>query len=409
MNQLKNVFTFEFMEMLKRKTVVISTVVIAVVGFALTFAPRLLGNDSSNEAGYDNDYSVYLNSGIVINNDELKDVRALFSKIQGVVILENAEAIEKALDDKTIATGFLVKSLESYTFYSHDEDVYNSDRSVFESILSKYVVDTRLEEANINPSDVYEAMDVQFQVDEVITGKTAANGMFIAFAILFIMYMLILLYGQSVATSVAREKDSRTMELLITSTKPKVLILGKVFAVGLLGILQISIILLGFYLGYIINKASYPEMIVTLIGGALNLKSALVYIVFSTSGYILYLFIYAALGSLVSKVEDVNSVVQPITYIFFIAYMVASFAMQMPASGFVKISSYIPFISMFTMPIRNMLTTVSALEIMISLIIMIGTTCLMALSSIYIYRFGSLNYGNKIKLKHVFKSLKKSH
>lgn len=409
MNQLKNVFTFEFMEMLKRKTVVISTVVIAVVGFALTFAPRLLGNDSSNESSYDNDYSVYLNSGIVIDNDELKDVRALFSKIEGVVILENEEAIEKALEDKTIATGFLVKSLESYTFYSHDEDVYNSDRSAFESILSKYVVDTRLEEANINPLDVYAAMDVQFQVDEVITGKKAANGMFIAFAILFIMYMLILLYGQSVATSVAREKDSRTMELLITSTKPKVLILGKVFAVGLLGILQISIILLGFYLGYIINKGSYPEMIVTLIGGALNLKSALVYIVFSTSGYILYLFIYAALGSLVSKVEDVNSVVQPITYIFFIAYMIASFAMQMPASGFVKISSYIPFISMFTMPIRNMLTTVSTLEILISLIIMIGTTWVMALSSIYIYRFGSLNYGNKIKLKHVLKSLKQSH
>ena len=197
------------------------------------------------------------------------------------------------------------------------------------------------------------------------------------------------------------------MELLITSTKPKTLILGKVAAAGLMGVLQISALVLTVFIGFMLNKTNYPEILLGMIQGSMTLDTLFVYILFSVLGYILYLFIYASLGSLVSKVEDVSAAVAPITFLFVFAYLAASLAMQMPDNAIIKVTSFIPFVSLFTMPIRYMLTSVPFLSIVVSSVIMIGTVGLFAALSIYIYRFGSLNYGNRIKLKEVMKSFKK--
>lgn len=408
MKKLQTVFTFELTEMLKRKTIIISTIIIAVIGLALTFVPTLLFNEEAPPTNSGNvEETITLNLGIAIDkNSSNTDLESYLVQIPGVEIFENESILSERVEDGSISSGVFVKSETDYTFYTKDESIYSMDQANYEDVVKSFIVENRLKEAGINPNEVYEAQIVNFNSEQIVMGKSAANGMFIAFAILFILYMLILLYGQTVATSVAREKDSRTMELLITSTKPKVLILGKVFASGLLGVLQVAVIILAMYVGFLINKGNYPAFLVELIGGALTFKTALIYILFSVSGYILYLFIFAALGSLVSKVEDVNSVVQPVTYVFVIAYLIASFAMQMPGATLVKVTSYIPFVSVFTMPIRSMLTTVSSVEIVVSLVIMITTTIFIAMASIYIYRFGSLNYGNKIKLSQVVKSLK---
>lgn len=409
MNKLRTVFTFELSEMVKRKTIIISTIIIAVIGLALTFVPTFLFNDDTPPTSGGNvQEEIRLNLGIAIDeNSANSELKAFLVEVPGVELIENEETLSQLVEDGSISSGVFVKSDTDYTFYTKDESIYSMDQANYEGVVRSFIIENRLNEAGINPSQVYEAQNVNFNSQQIIMGKSAANGMFIAYAILFILYMLIILYGQTVATSVAREKDSRTMELLITSTKPKVLILGKVFASGLLGVLQVFVIILAMYVGFLINKGNYPQFLVELVGGALTFKTAVVYVLFSVSGYILYLFIFAALGSLVSKVEDVNSVVQPVTYVFVIAYLIASFAMQMPSATLIKVTSYIPFVSVFTMPIRSMLTTVSGVEIVISLAIMLTTTVFIAMASIYIYRFGSLNYGNKIKLSQVIKSVGK--
>ena len=197
------------------------------------------------------------------------------------------------------------------------------------------------------------------------------------------------------------------MELLITSTKPRTLILGKVAAVGLTGILQMIAIILFGILGFFLNKTNYPEAVTQMIQGSMTLDTMLVYILFSVMGYILYLFIYASLGSLVSKVEDVNKSVAPITFLFVIAYLAATVAMTAPDLLLIKISSFIPFISLFTRPIRYMFTSVPLISLLASSAIMILTVVLFAALSIYIYRFGSLNYGNRLTLKEVLKSFKR--
>jgi ABC-2 type transport system permease protein len=120
---------------------------------------------------------------------------------------------------------------------------------------------------------------------------------------------------------------------------------------------------------------------------------------------LLYLFVYASLGSLVSKVEDAGTSVSIVTFVFMIAYLIATFGMNMPNSLMLKIGSYVPFTAILSMPIRYFLTAVPVIELIISLALMALTTWFLAIVSIRIYRLGSLSYGNKMSLVKALKAI----
>jgi ABC-2 type transport system permease protein len=132
----------------------------------------------------------------------------------------------------------------------------------------------------------------------------------------------------------------------------------------------------------------------------------MVFLIFTFFGYLLYLFIYASLGSLVSKMEDVSSSVAPITLLFIASYIVATLGLQMPEIMIVKIGSYVPFTAILAMPVRYFLTSVSWIELAISLALMTFTAWLFARISIDIYRLGSLNYGNKMSFVKALKLIR---
>ena len=406
MKQFKIVFGFELKGLLKRKSLIIATIIMCLAIFTITTIPSIIAQfgDSdliSDIVSNDNDEKEF---NIVYENDELAET---LSSTLGAATYASQDELKKAVLDKEVEDGFVIHSFNSYTYISYDLTTDSYQQNLFESLLANANQKRLFSQNGIDSNKVYEIMNQPIEKTNITLGKDASTGMMLAFAIIFIMYMLILMYGTNVATSVAREKDSKTMELLITSTKPKTLILGKVAAAGLIGIFQVSILIIVAVVGFIINKGSYPQFILTMITGSMTFDTMIVYILFSVLGYLLYLFIYASLGSLVSKVEDVSSAVAPITFLFVLAYLAASVAMQVPDNSIIKITSFIPFISLFTMPIRYMLTSVSFVSIIVSSIIMIVTVLLFATLSIYIYRFGSLNYGNKIKFKEIVKSLKK--
>ena len=217
--------------------------------------------------------------------------------------------------------------------------------------------------------------------------------------------MLVIMYGQMVSTSVAREKDNRTMEILITSTKPDALIVGKVLANGVAGLLQFMFILSVALLGYFLNKPNFPEVVNTMLFGSLSWDSIVVFLVFTALGYLMYLFVYASLGSLVSKLEDVGSSVSIITVLFVVAYMIGILGLNDPTSLMLKVASYFPFTAILSMPIRYFLTEVSVIELTISLILMAVTTWFLAIFSIRIYRLGSLSYGNKMSFVKAVKAV----
>lgn len=414
MNNFNIVFKFEFSEMIKKKSVLTTTIILCIfmfIGASIPTISKMFNKADSKPADTSENVTPSLGErkdlGFVLSSEVSSEKLSGYLSLQSVNVYESKEALKQAIEDKEITYGFVIDSLTSYTMLVNDKGMYSFEEGMIQSALQSYASDEYLSSFGIDTQRVHEAQSIKVEGVVEQFGKDASKGFFVSYAIMFIMYMLILFFGQSVATSVAREKDSRTMELLITSTKPKALILGKVAALGCVGLLQIGLILLTLVLGILVNKVNYPPMILAILQDTMTPSVFLLYLLFSVLGYALYLFIYASLGSLVSKVEDVNSAVTPITMLFVVAFIIASISLQMPQSSLAKISSYIPFVSLFTMPIRVLLTSVSWIEILISSLVMIATTIIVAKLSIYIYRYGSLNYGNKLSMKDIFKNIKK--
>ena len=150
------------------------------------------------------------------------------------------------------------------------------------------------------------------------------------------------------------------MELLITSTKPAPLSLGKVAAAGISGVLQFGLIVL------------------------------------------------AALGSTVSRVEDVTSATAVVQFIFIAGYIASTAVMYDPAGMAAVITSLIPFTAVMVMPIRAGMMTVPIAELLISGALMLASLAVFAWLSIKIYRWGSLNYGNKLNMKKLVREVIKA-
>src|SRR5699024_5840233 len=162
--------------------------------------------------------------------------------------------------------------------------------------------------------------------------------------------------GQMIATEVATEKSSRVMEILISSASPVTHMFAKILGVGLLGLTQILLLLTAGYL-MIYNK--------------INTYSGEFFDVFgfsSTSGSIyVYATISAMLGSLVSRVEDVQQLVLPIVFLVMIAFFIAMFGLGMPEAKFITITSFIPFFAPMIMFLRVGMLEVPVWQISLSI------------------------------------------
>ena len=223
---------------------------------------------------------------------------------------------------------------------------------------------------------------------------------------IFALYMVILLYGQMVATNVASEKSTRAMEVLVTSAKPTAMMFGKVIASCLAGLLQLVCVFGSAVLFYQLNKEYWSNPIIESIFD-MPLHLLLFMLLFFVLGFFIYAFMFGAVGSTASKLEDINTSVMPITMLFIIAFMVTMFSMS---SGNVdnilmKICSFVPFTSPMAMFTRIAMSTVPWYEILISVLILIGSVLGVGVLAAKIYRVGVLMYGTTPKIGQVIKSV----
>jgi len=204
--------------------------------------------------------------------------------------------------------------------------------------------------------------------------------------------------------SVASEKTSRVMELLVTSTKPSIIILGKSAAMGLLGLVQLFMVVCTGILTY---KLTFPENFQ--IGGqVLDLSSftpfsGVMIVLYFILGYSLFAMMNAVAGATVSKAEDVNSALMPISFISIAGFYMGFYSLPVPNGTVAIVSSIIPFSAPFSMPSRILATEVPAWQITASVFSLIITIIFIAWVSIKIYSSAILHYGKRLKLKDLLK------
>jgi ABC-2 type transport system permease protein len=417
MRDLGTVFGFELRNKLKAKTVRITTIIILAIILIATFIPTIISifnRGLSNENVKENEN---LKNNIVENNTEEKGDIVLINTEYGYVIENNAidqetiktlypfshskaysdeEALRNAVKQGNIKKGILIKSPTSYLLIANDLSMHDMSMSIISDVLLRYNRNNYLIKEGIDPSKVDEAEGIIIQGDTVILGKNAITGFVFAYIGMFIIYSIIILYGNSVATSVAREKNDRTMELLITSTSSNNLIWGKVLASTVVSTGQLVLMILVAVAGFLLNQNYYPDFIVRIIQEGISISSLLIFIIFALVGTLMYYFLYASVGALVSKVEEVNSAMTPIQFVFIGAFLLCSISLNIPDGLLMRVISIVPFTSPMAMFIRYSMTTVPLIDLICALILLIITLYLLSHIAIKIYRMGTLNYGNKM-------------
>ena len=411
MKQFGKILKFELNGYLRNKIFVGVTIFLIAAICVVMFLPNIIAAFDSGDGGGDIPIEERPVMLIYAEDENLKTlIKEYFGETftgYNVKLAEGSvDDLKSAITEGEAECAFVMSSASSYTYYVNNLSMYDSNTVIADTVLQEVYRVTAMILNGLTPEQASEIMSVAIESETETLGKDQQQNFLYTYIMIMALYMVILLYGQMVATNVATEKSSRAMEVLITSANPTGMMFGKVLASCIAGLTQISLVFGTAILLYNVNKDAFTN---PMISSLFDIPTELfVYmIVFFILGFLIYAFMYGAIGSTASKLEDINTSVMPITFLFVIAFMVVMFSMVDGAVDNIAmlVCSYIPFTSPMAMFTRICMSTVAWYEIAISIAILVGSTVSVGLLSAKIYRVGVLLYGTPPKISTIIKTV----
>ena len=328
--------------------------------------------------------------------------------------LAMAESIAtKAVMDK-INPGYLVLDSATLTKYTARYSGRNASAvgqmELMQEAIRQSLIASRLEGAGVKPERIDSLIRVKVdlstsRLDERGRGESGIVSFIFGFVIAFMLYMMIMLYGQNVMRGVLEEKMTRVAEVVMASVKPDILLAGKILGVGAVGLTQ-QIVWFGsaaafITYGAVMAKAmGIPEMK----NFTFPTVSPLLFVslfLFFVLGYILYSSMFAAVGAMVGSQEEVQQAAQPVVLLLIASIIFIQPILLNPSSTLAVAMSVIPFTAPVIMPLRMTAIQVPPLELIGSLV-GLGLTCWLAIwAAARIYRIGLLMTGKRPNLKEL--------
>lgn len=395
MKKFWSIFSFTYKETIRNKALIISTIITLIVMLGFFNMDKIVGlfnregskdlimiSTEANNKFFDS------NTLESLNDDDFKVVLSKDSEETNKVKkeIENGKSDYKALLEvstgKEVSGKLYVNELPGDSLMKKVNTILNDTKFVFS-----------MEKFNITPEE-YANIMTPAQLDVVQTGNASHERMALVYALVFGIYIITLTFGSMVANSVIEEKNNRIMETLITMAKPMELFFGKVLGICAVGLTQIAVILGS---GLIMLKTSGTSLEVL---SSLNLNASIIFafVAYFLLGYLTFSMLYAAVASLATSSQDVNSSMGAITLVFVGVFLLAMNCMFNIESTLAKVFSYIPFASPLIMFERIVLSKVTFMEILITTIINVGFIILVGFFSSKLYKKGTLHYGKKASL-----------
>ncbi|AIE59244.1 ABC transporter permease [Bacillus methanolicus] len=251
------------------------------------------------------------------------------------------------------------------------------------------------------PSFKKTALEENAKTEEELT---QARGL--VYVLLFVIYFAVIMYSNMIAMEVATEKTSRVMEILISSVSPIKQMFAKILGVALVSLTQLSMLLIVGYFSIKENLKSMKGGFFEFFGFEDIQPSTIFYaVVFFILGYFLYATLAAFLGSLVSRIEDIQQFITPMTMIVVAGFMIAMFGLNRPETPFITVTSYIPFFTPMLMFMRVGMLTLPVWEPMLGIVILLITIIVLAIFGARVYKGGVLMYGKSNSFKDIKKAL----
>ncbi len=403
MKDLFTVMKFTMKDMVKRKSFIISTIiflVMIIVGFNV---PKILksikGEDTVDKLLIVDESNVFegaleslkkLDTGYEIEIANLK-YDEVKEKIQSEEI-ESAIFVEK--QEKNIKIKYIVK--DATMMEEVPEDIISTINTLYTNIKISKLGLTEEQLKSITPN-------FEFSLEQ--TDEKANGNVFAMMLLSIVLFYAIYFCAYQVSSSITTEKTSKIIETLVTSTSPKTIVLGKTIGIGIVGLLQM-ILLVGTALisAKVFLEPGMIEQVLDM--SAITPYLGIVTIIYFILGYFAYALLYALTGSTVSKPEDIQSANGPVAMLAVIGFYLSYFTMMNPTSEMNIFASLFPISSPFCMPFRIMMGLAKPTDVLISIAILIVTILVIAKVTIKIYSNAILNYGTKMSLKDIIKVYK---
>lgn len=243
-------------------------------------------------------------------------------------------------------------------------------------------------------------VDAAGQTTVVLTAGDAT--FLLQFAIVFILFLLILVYGSSIANSIVEEKSGRIIETLLCYVKPLELLAGKVIGY-LFGIVVQIAIWVGYY-AILDMVMELPENPVFTALGELQMQVYVLLVVSIVSGFMMYAFAFAALSSFADNAQDSTQLMFPVTMVILCTYFVSLSIMSGFGGKWIDILTMAPFFSPIVSFVTSDLTALTWREVTISAGIQLIEVIVVAIICGKVYRRGVVSYGlKKMSLRKLFK------
>ncbi|WML38646.1 ABC transporter permease [Neobacillus sp. OS1-2] len=411
MNSFWIILFHTYLNKLKSKSFIITTIITVVIVLALTNINNIISIFDKN--GGKENVAVLDESGKLYEpfKQQLKTInKDINIKLYNGSEKEAEKAVEKGDVSGVIQLGLNDEDLPVATYKA----MSIADSSLFTDLQTALQqVKTMLAASQINlaPAQLQKLYEpVSFK--KVALEKNAkteeelnqARGL--VYVLLFIIYFAVIMYANMIAMEVATEKSSRVMEILISSVSPIKQMFAKILGIGLLSLTQLAAFLIVGYFSLTKNMDSLKEGFFGVYGfGDIPTATIIYAVIFFILGYFLYATLAAFLGSLVSRIEDVQQMITPMTLMVVAGFMIAMFGLGKPDAAFITATSYIPFFTPMIMFLRVGMLTIPAWEAILGIAILVATIAVLAIFGARVYRGGVLMYGKSNSFKDIKKAL----
>ncbi|MGE6376788.1 ABC transporter permease [Peribacillus muralis] len=413
MNKFWIVLSHTYLSKLKTKSFIISTIIMMALILVLSNISNLIdafGEDETQKVAIidqteDRLFDPYKNAVKGVNED------------LSIISAQSEKEAEKLVNADEIVGYLLVEKDDRLGFRGTYKANQISDSKVSNDLLLALtqlkgqitaddlkLTDQQISQLNTPPAFETIALQKNAKTEEDLD---QARGL--VYVLLFVIYFGVLMYATMIAMEVATEKTSRVMEILISSVPPVTQMFAKIMGIALLSFTQMVLFFGVGYLSIKQNLASMDEGFFSFFGFGNTKISTIIYaIIFALLGYFLYATLAACLGSIVSKIEDVQQMISPMTMLVVIAFLIAMFGLGNPSASYITVTSFIPFFTPMIMFLRVGMLDVPFWEIALSIAMMIITIVLLGIIGAKIYRGGVLMYGSSKSLKSIKNALQLS-
>jgi ABC-2 type transport system permease protein len=283
-------------------------------------------------------------------------------------------------------------------------------RGQLQDRISRAVRDQRMDEEKI-PADLIDRINKPVNMTAINSesGKQESEGSFFFVLIIgFLIYIMIIMYGQVILAAVVEEKETRIAEMLFSSVRSFPLLLGKLIGVSLVALTQFAI----WGLTFLALASLGPGMLASR-GINVSLPSVppvffLYFFLFFLLGYFVYATLYALVGSVVTTTQEGGQLAMPVLFLLIIGFYFTFPVIRSPNSGLAFWVSMFPFFSPITMIVRIVTQTPPLWQILLSLVIGYGTVVLLMWLAARIYRTGMLMYGKRATIPEIVRWMRQT-